>query len=1124
MPDLPSGNVTFLFTDIEGSTRRWEHLPEAMAAALELHDRLIREAVQARGGLIYKTIGDAFQIAFGAPAAALSAAVDAQTALAEADWAALDLDLGPVRVRMALDIVRAFPSGSDYRSPGLNRVARLLAAGHGGQVLLTADIEAALVGSAPPGIVLRALGVHRLKDLTAPLAIYQAVAPGLPDITRPPRTAGAVTTHDRIMVVDDQASPAKAAPRAAGDLLAGLRAVVSGQSDAIRLTPGEVATLVGHRPADLEAYRLIRVAEWSQPRYRLDERFVDLSLLVDVGGDDPAGRWVVDERRFTDLRDALAEVPDPCLVVLGSPGSGKSTLLRRLELDLAIDSLRGMADPRGAGAATSAAGNDAQTAADRVTFFIQLNHYQGSAPGEAPPAPRAWLAARWAARYPDLPALDDLLATGRVVLLLDALNEMPHADMADYRARVKAWQAFIYEVATESPGNRVLFSCRSLDYSAPLSTPTLPVPQLRIEPMSDERMARFLRLYSPQRGDEVWQRLRGSSQQGLLRTPYFLALLVQQVEIEGKLPEGHAALFTGFLRQVLRREVERGHRLFDPDRLLSARDCRRIVQTHSWRTPYDLPEQGPLIPKLAGLAYAMQARAAARDVSQVRVDYDTALDLLVHPRAEEIIAAGVALSVLDEDVAGDEVMFFHQLLQEYFAARRMAEGLEPALVRTPWESSEMRPGLAETLAALAPSDPLPPPEPTGWEESAVLAVAMAPDPDAFIGAIAAENLALAARCAANREARVGVAVRTDLAWRLVERSRDPDADLRARIAAGLYLGELGDPRFERREGPYGAYLLPPMVEIPGGEYPIGEDDGPPEEAPRHRVALAPFAVGRFALTNAEWACFIAAGGYEDDRWWATPAALAWQRGEGTAEGSRWDFRTWRKRLLADPDLLESRYRAGRVPESIYRGWRMRLAMGEDEFEAHLIEKWPSGKKRAPERWLDAGFNGPAQPVVGISWFEALAYASWLAAQASLPFRLPTEVEWAAAARGPGGRRYAWGDAFDPLRANTTEAHVRRTTPVGVFPAGDTPEGAADLTGNCFEWTSSLYGLAGEAPSFVYPYRAGDGREDLAAPAGISRVARGGAWSVGAGEGTASRRLAVLPDHRGTDAGARLARG
>src|SRR5437867_10237209 len=129
-------------------------------------------------------------------------------------------------------------------------------------------------------------------------------------------------------------------------------------------------------------------------------------------------------------------------------------------------------------------------------------------------------------------------------------------------------------------------------------------------------------------------------------------LLVEQVEAEGEIPKGRAGLFTGFVRQALRREVERDNPLFAPDGLLTERDVRRIAQWR-WKSPWELPERGALIPKIADLAFGMQDRSATGGASQVRIGFDDALELLDHDRDEDIVRAGGALSVLDEDPAGD---------------------------------------------------------------------------------------------------------------------------------------------------------------------------------------------------------------------------------------------------------------------------------------------------------------------------------------------------------------------------------------------------------------------------------------------------------------------------------------
>ena len=131
------------------------------------------------------------------------------------------------------------------------------------------------------------------------------------------------------------------------------------------------------------------------------------------------------------------------------------------------------------------------------------------------------------------------------------------------------------------------------------------------------------------------------------------------------------------------------------------------------------------------------------------------------------------------------------------------------------------------------------------------------------------------------------------------------------------------------------------------------------------------------------------------------------------------------------------------------------------------------------------------PVVMVSWWDAAAYAQWLAEYTGQPWRLPSEAEWEKAARWDAAtgtaRLYPWGDAFDAQRCNTSEGGTGGTTPVGSYPSGASPSGALDMAGNVWEWTSAVYK--------PYPYTASDGREQ--AESTENRALRGGSWSFSA---------------------------
>jgi len=177
MHEFPSGTVTFMFTDVEGSTRRWEEDSPAMQRAVERHVAVMDEAISAFHGVRFKIVGDAVQAAFPTARDALQAAISAQRAMEQEDWGVL----GPLRVRMALHTGAATPRDHDYLAPSLNRLARLLAAGTGGQILVTEATRDLLRDVLPEGIQLRPLGEHRLRDLRESERVFQVVGEGLPD-------------------------------------------------------------------------------------------------------------------------------------------------------------------------------------------------------------------------------------------------------------------------------------------------------------------------------------------------------------------------------------------------------------------------------------------------------------------------------------------------------------------------------------------------------------------------------------------------------------------------------------------------------------------------------------------------------------------------------------------------------------------------------------------------------------------------------------------------------------------------------------------------------------------------------------------------------------------------------
>lgn len=175
-PELPTGTVTFLFTDVVGSTKLWQEYPDAMPAVIAQHDDMLGGTVDDHGGIVFRTAGDAVYAAFRRPVDALRAAVSGQRSILSADWG----PVGSLHVRMALHTGQADVREGIYVGHTLNRVARILSAVHGDQIVVSEAVQELVRDHVLDGIELQDLGEFRLKDLVAPEHLWQAVAPDLP--------------------------------------------------------------------------------------------------------------------------------------------------------------------------------------------------------------------------------------------------------------------------------------------------------------------------------------------------------------------------------------------------------------------------------------------------------------------------------------------------------------------------------------------------------------------------------------------------------------------------------------------------------------------------------------------------------------------------------------------------------------------------------------------------------------------------------------------------------------------------------------------------------------------------------------------------------------------------------
>ncbi|CAG0998598.1 partial Serine/threonine-protein kinase Pkn1, partial [Gammaproteobacteria bacterium] len=632
----------------------------------------------------------------------------------------------------------------------------------------------------------------------------------------------------------------------------------------------------------------------------------------------------------------------------------------------------------------------------------------------------------------DLPAgfLAAHIRSGRAWLLLDALDEV--AD-PDHRVTIRN---VIQTLARDYPQTRVIVTARVAGYKGAALNDQFTVVQVRN--LDDEQRAQMIRLLyanlalsDPSRqADELIGRFtRSDSLRDLGRTPVMVWTAAIIHALRGELPEGRAALYDAYVDILLKHsyarsafEVEAVKAFSDSQRwpLTDRRHYLSYAAFEVHRLLEDQPDRhgdkSIVIgeDELADRILAQYFRASLGDDARA-----------ARSRAREFVGVMVAHSGLLYETSQGYTIGDHLTMQEFLAGCYLSEDFR--------DDSAYARFLADKVGT------------SWWREVFTLAagyLATRPSSAArnFLRQIAAQGEVHSPQrlCGLTLAARGLVQLRVqrprpnwyeglarDFAQALyVDLYGSPvDAPVAVRHEAGLMLGLLGgDPRFAYPQS------LPEFKRIEAGWFWMGSTDEEVDalikstseynylrEKPHHRIYVDAFELARFPTTNAMYARFIAAGGYANSSWW----------GEAIEAGC---------------------WKDGKVQNWVDDQWYDR-----------------------PHYWDDLRFNNPAQPVVGVNWYEAVAYCRWLtsALNDGCTYRLPTEAEWEKAVRalppvnngGGAGvevRAYPWGNNWQADACNSKQANLDVTSTVGVFYKGVTPTGLEDMVGNVFEWCADWY--------------------------------------------------------------------
>ena len=735
-------------------------------------------------------------------------------------------------------------------------------------------------------------------------------------------------------------------------------------------------------------------------------------------------------------------------VILGAPGGGKSTLVNYLTYSMALDQL----EPGSKWLARSSKWELDALMPVRVILREWIAWLAGQKSRELN-AQALWdyieynLASHGFASSFE-PLRKQLLEQGGLILL-DGLDEVP--DAAEQRETVKS---VIEDFARASSLCRIIVTCRPYAYEK-LEWKLSGFSEISIAPFSSEQIESFVRgwYYAVVRATGMNSALAEAKADSLIaacQLPYLTPLAEQPLLLtlmatlhtsRGNLPDDRADLYEDCVKLML-------------DYWQQSKRVRVDGQVESEKGILDALgiTRDRLEQALNDIAYAAHERQGkmrrrqygTADISgaELRKTLAPILDNSLD-KANTIVHYVRTRSGLLLERDPDTFAFPHRTFQEFLTARYLLN------------SEDFPSNLAEWARR----------DRTWWHEVYLLAAGHA-RPYAFGQAIALINELCNTdyhpeRLISGEDAYAAIlAAHAAIEVRLRERALTPRylATLgklqdwlvgiveqgvltgKERAEAGRFLSVLGDVR------PAVACAIPELVDIPAGEFQMGEDDQP------HRVALDEYSIGKYPVTNAQYRHFVDDGGYTEkhkDLW--TPAG--------------WDYR-----------------------------------------EQNKIDK--------PKWWDSPPWNYDNHPVVGVSWFEAVAYCNWLTKTNSegRTFRLPTEAEWEKVAGGADGRKWSWGDNSEDEKANTRECGIGQTTAVGLFPQGKSVHDVFDLAGNVAEWCSSVHN--------DYPYAADDGRECL--EGSVERCVRGGSWRYGLSLARCTYRLGFRPDDRSDYVGLRVA--
>jgi formylglycine-generating enzyme required for sulfatase activity len=639
--------------------------------------------------------------------------------------------------------------------------------------------------------------------------------------------------------------------------------------------------------------------------------------------------------------------------------------------------------------------------------------------------------------------LEDSLEKGHVFLVFDGLDEVPEAGRTLVRLAVAAL------IRTYPNIRRILVTARTRSYTEEAALPGFA--QFILAPFDDEqidgfvhawysaqvRLGRLTTAQSKDRTADLGQAATAEALRELAQNPMLLTTMALIHQREASLPKERVRLYAQAVRVLLER-WQRSKGIDVSPALAAVLADERRMRTALERIAYDAHRQPQGAELTRGVLLELLEDAAYLGNAGLAAEF---LDY-VDQRAGLLVGEG------GSRLRPHRYAFPHRTFQEYLAGCHLASGRN---VTRAYRERVAEGDYWYLAAQLGAEDLLynrRQPEQV-LDLMYTLCPAVEPQADGdWRGVVWSGQMATlfaAQEIEHDTAPDGGRAYLTRLLPRLLRVMRESPLTPIERAEAGRFLAKLGDPRVEVLDA-----LKIEWCDVPDGSFTMGSKDDPlafSAESPQHECRLPYlYRISRYPITNSQYRQFVSAGGYGHAPYWREArAAGVWKDGQ-----------------------VQGRY--------------------DNEPRTEPID-------------FGEPFTFANHPVMGVTWYEALAFCRWLtnhmrehqALPAGWSVQLPSEAEWEKAARGTDGRIYPWQGELTTNYANYDDTGIGTTNAVGCFPLGAGPCAAEEMCGNVWEWTRSLWGTDFSQPEFGYPYEAADGRERLDAAKSVLRVLRGGSF-------------------------------